>query len=167
MNYPHKCQWRGALMFSLICVWINNCEAGDLRRYRTNYDVNVMFSCSPKGINLWDALLIPIKYYTYLLLCDQSEPYTSSLSLYTCNQHSSTPNTSHKLPHYVKTFLQVLITNRRLAVTCMLICIDCTWYINHYYIIRYDIYSKIAIARIGWMFYAIKAHPQVHVLRTP
>ena len=39
-------QWRGALMFSLICVWINgwvnNREAGDLRRHRGHYDVNVM-----------------------------------------------------------------------------------------------------------------------------
>ena len=38
--------WRGALMFSSICVWINGCvnnrEAGDLRRYRTHYDVSVM-----------------------------------------------------------------------------------------------------------------------------
>ena len=45
-NYPHKGQWRGALMFSLICTgingWINNGEAGDLRRYRGHYDVNVM-----------------------------------------------------------------------------------------------------------------------------
>ena len=43
---PHKGQWRGALMFSLICVWINgwvnNREAGDLRRHRGHYDVNVM-----------------------------------------------------------------------------------------------------------------------------
>ena len=35
-----------ALMFSLICVWINdwvnNREAGDLRRYRAHYDVIVM-----------------------------------------------------------------------------------------------------------------------------
>ena len=23
VNYPHKGQWRGALMFSLICAWIN------------------------------------------------------------------------------------------------------------------------------------------------
>ena len=33
-------------MFSLICVWINgwvnNREAGDLRRYRGHYDVSVM-----------------------------------------------------------------------------------------------------------------------------
>ena len=38
VNFPHKGQWRGALMFSLICVWINgwvnNREAGDLRRHR-------------------------------------------------------------------------------------------------------------------------------------
>ena len=46
VNSPHKGQWRGALMFSLICVWINdwvnNGEAGDLRRYRIHYDVTVM-----------------------------------------------------------------------------------------------------------------------------
>ena len=46
MNSQHKGQWRGALMFSLICVWINgwvnNREAGDLRRHRGHYDVTVM-----------------------------------------------------------------------------------------------------------------------------
>ena len=46
VNSPHKGQWRGALMLSLICVWINgwvnNRDAGDLRRYRTHYDVTVM-----------------------------------------------------------------------------------------------------------------------------
>ena len=46
VNFQHKGQWRGALMFSLICVWINgwenNREAGDLRRYRALYDVIVM-----------------------------------------------------------------------------------------------------------------------------
>ena len=46
VNSPHKGQWRGALMFSLICAWIhgwvNNREGGDLRRHRANYDVTVM-----------------------------------------------------------------------------------------------------------------------------
>ena len=41
-----ECQWRGALMFSLICGWINgwvnNGEADDLRRHRAHYDVTVM-----------------------------------------------------------------------------------------------------------------------------
>ena len=47
VNSPHKGQWRWALMFSLICAWINgwvnNREAGDLRRYRVHYDVIVMW----------------------------------------------------------------------------------------------------------------------------
>ena len=46
VNSPHKGQWRGALMFSLICSWIhdwvNNRETGDLRRHRAHYDVIVM-----------------------------------------------------------------------------------------------------------------------------
>ena len=47
VNFPHKDQWHGALMFSLICVCINdrvnNREAGDLRRYHSHYDVIVMY----------------------------------------------------------------------------------------------------------------------------
>ena len=46
VNSSHKGQWRGALMFSFICAWINgwvnNREAGDLRRHRAHYDVVVM-----------------------------------------------------------------------------------------------------------------------------
>ena len=46
VNSPYNGQWRGALMFSLICTrmndWVNNREAGDLRRHRGHYDVNVM-----------------------------------------------------------------------------------------------------------------------------
>ena len=42
VNSLHKGQWRGALMFSLICAWIhgwvNNGDAGDLRRHRAHYD---------------------------------------------------------------------------------------------------------------------------------
>ena len=43
VNSPHKGQWRGALMFSFICAWmngsVNSREAGDLRRHRAYYDV--------------------------------------------------------------------------------------------------------------------------------
>ena len=49
VNSPHKGQWRGALMFSLICAWTNNGaingDASDLRRHRAHYDVTVMI-CS-------------------------------------------------------------------------------------------------------------------------
>ena len=46
VNSPHKGQWRGALMFSLIGAWTNcwanNRDAGDLRRHRAHNDVYVM-----------------------------------------------------------------------------------------------------------------------------
>ena len=46
VNSPHKGQWRGALMFSLMCTringWVNNGEAGDLRHHRAHYDVTSM-----------------------------------------------------------------------------------------------------------------------------
>ena len=48
VNSPHKGQWRGALVFSLIGAWINgwvnNREAGDLGRHRTHYGVTVMIN---------------------------------------------------------------------------------------------------------------------------
>ena len=43
---PHKGQWDGALIFSLICAWrndwANNRDVGILRRHRAHYDVTVM-----------------------------------------------------------------------------------------------------------------------------
>ena len=46
VNSPHEDQWRGTLMFSLICAWINgwvnNHEAGDWRRHRAHYNLIVM-----------------------------------------------------------------------------------------------------------------------------
>ena len=46
VNSPHKGQWHGALVFSLLCAringYLNNLEAGDLRRHRAHYYVTVM-----------------------------------------------------------------------------------------------------------------------------
>ena len=46
VNSPHKGQGRGALMFPLICAWINdwvnNRETGDFRHHRAHCDVNVI-----------------------------------------------------------------------------------------------------------------------------
>ena len=46
VNSPHTGQWHGALMFSLICAWMNGWlssrEAGDLRCHCAHYDVTVM-----------------------------------------------------------------------------------------------------------------------------
>ena len=46
VHSPHKGQWHRALLFSLVCAWlngrVNNREAGDLRRHRAHYDDIVM-----------------------------------------------------------------------------------------------------------------------------
>ena len=46
VDSPHKGQWHGVLIFSLICAWINGCannrDAGDLRRHRAHCNVTVM-----------------------------------------------------------------------------------------------------------------------------
>ena len=48
VNSPYKDQWRGALMVSLICAWINgwvsNREADDLKRNYAHYDVTAMYN---------------------------------------------------------------------------------------------------------------------------
>ena len=66
-NSPHKGQWREAMMFSLICVWINgwvnNREAGDLRRCRAHYDVIVMVEVISAGSTI-DTYPAP-NYYFY------------------------------------------------------------------------------------------------------
>ena len=68
VNSPHKGQWLGALMFSLICARINgqvnNREAGNLRRHRAHYDVIVMMHIArPLLIFFW---LFPT-YSTHIL----------------------------------------------------------------------------------------------------
>ena len=47
VNSTHKGQWGGALMFYLLCAWINvsvnNHEAGNLSQHRAHYDVTEMY----------------------------------------------------------------------------------------------------------------------------
>ena len=68
VNSPHKGQWRGALMFSLICVWINgwvnNREAGDLSRYHAHYDVTVMNSLDP---GRWSSVIIYVIFKHFVV----------------------------------------------------------------------------------------------------
>ena len=75
VNSPHKGQWRGALMFSLICAWINcwvnNREAGDLRCYRAHYDVIVMqdndiFSLEYSWPHIWLTHCGLVTSYVYM-----------------------------------------------------------------------------------------------------
>ena len=42
VNFPHKGQWRGALIHAWNDSWANNGDTGELRRYRGYYDLIVM-----------------------------------------------------------------------------------------------------------------------------
>ena len=81
VNSLHKGQWRRALMFSLIWVWINgwvnNREAGDLRCHSTHYDVTVMLlfpgSSNMSQVCRYAAISDAYEYEWYRPLCDN--PY--------------------------------------------------------------------------------------------
>ena len=80
VNSPHKGQWRGALMFSLICAWmngwINNREAGDLRRHRVHHDVVIMVFCIMSERPIWSPHYMR-SYLIVLCICD-AEPSSNS-----------------------------------------------------------------------------------------
>ena len=80
VNSPHKGQWRGALMFSLISTrlngWVNNDEAGDLRWYRAHYDVTVMGNSLMKMDNMNQTLNSPVTSE-----CPSLRPVTRIFSL--------------------------------------------------------------------------------------
>ena len=71
VNSPHKGQWRGALMFSLVLRltngWVNITEAGDLRRYRAHCDVNVMKTCCCTAIYGDSVLVIYNQLWPWIL----------------------------------------------------------------------------------------------------
>ena len=54
-EFPAQRPVTRSFVVSLICVWINglvnNREAGDLRRYRTHYDVTVMCILEPDNLS--------------------------------------------------------------------------------------------------------------------
>ena len=74
VNSPHKGQWHGALMFiwssPWINGWVNNCEAGDLRRYRAHCDVIVMCDTSRRPIDsnveIQPSIVVSITFYVRL-----------------------------------------------------------------------------------------------------
>ena len=81
VNSSHKGQWRGTLMFTLICTriigWVNNREAGDLRRNRAHYDVIVMFLrrrgqwCLNSLIHLTTKSIQALHNYPFVMGIDQ------------------------------------------------------------------------------------------------
>ena len=77
VHSPHRGQWRGALMCSLICAWTNssvtNRDAGDLRRNRAPYDVTAILlgneSRYPAQVQCWgirDNVNIFLPFLTHI-----------------------------------------------------------------------------------------------------
>ena len=101
VNSPYKGQWRWALLFSLICAWINGWvnrrEVGDLRRHRTHYDVTVM-NCSCICLNYTGTLgLCNIGYSSQMHLKLESRKisfvhntnFSCPIVLKFCTEHDS------------------------------------------------------------------------------
>ena len=115
VNFPHKGQWRGALMFSLIYVWINdwanNREAGDLRRQHGHYDVIVMIYGSQickfyawRCLNTWRLCTICkflLQNYPYILPSSVATNDSASL-LWEIWLHSKWPTRSHEISRRLK-----------------------------------------------------------------
>ena len=83
---PHKGQWRGALMFTLICAringWVNNCKAGDLKRNRAHYDVIVMVIflrlyqlSDTRVLHFYPSSIIVFVSSTFILPCSLRKIY--------------------------------------------------------------------------------------------
>ena len=89
VNSPHKGQWRGALMFTLTCAringWVNNRDAGDLRRYRAHYDVIVMQYCK-KEVCRWMSCHLNACFAHIIQCCTKNaRVYQWHHSMYTQN----------------------------------------------------------------------------------
>ena len=120
VNSPHKGQWRGAVMFSLICAWINdwinNRDAGDLRRHRGHYDVNVMLQRNRSdrlpleiatGIHYGDVIMgmiasqitsPTIVYSTAYSGADQIKHQSSASLAFVRGIHRGPVNSPHRWP---------------------------------------------------------------------
>ena len=101
--FPHKGPWRGALIFSLICAyiygWVNNHEAGGLRRHRAHYDVIVMWD-SPIGRT---ASL----YWIRPLHCTPIRHVYSHSRQFVSNPHKENLPSSHVANYTITTMLWV------------------------------------------------------------
>ena len=93
VNAPHKGQWCGTLMFSLICIWINgwvnNRETGDLRRYHAHYDVTVMGKATTNFTHVPQEYFIDIKA---ILLLPQYQKWENPWRIWVSKSRESTTN---------------------------------------------------------------------------
>ena len=102
-NSSHKGQWPEALMFSLICAWINgwvnNREAGSFRRHHDHYDITIMTvvilfkpakcrgsliqnQCSPVALKNWQTSRhLCWQWPSHIRRCDYSNVYSGNFEI--------------------------------------------------------------------------------------
>ena len=153
VNSPHKGQWRGALMFSLIYAWINDWvndrEAGDLRRQCGHYDVIVM-SISQEICTRFCCALLCCGYAILHNECTWSiYPYSSGLL---CRHWGNRTGTIVRLPQcqwskpdgYGKISQCITTTKHSKAKTvCIFLGIYCMYFTDQFY------------GLVNWLFWRI------------
>ena len=143
VNSPHKGQWRGALMFSLIYVWINgwvnNREVGDLRRHRGHYDVIEMtlsssFTASPNS-------------FRYLLGVSYSYPYPDGVYTPAWSVHSKA--TLLPLPPHSEYHRRTLGCHSPIEIhsnaTSSALQMECTLHCHSYNLVFVHAYTPILL----------------------
>ena len=105
VNSPHKGQWRGALLFSLICTringWVNNDEAGDLRRHSAHYDVTVIHFSNASPVCIQVPVQYALSYYRLNIYCQRIDTWTNG-------RHFAKTNNLTKLKYF-----QMIFSNER------------------------------------------------------
>ena len=143
VNSPHKGQWRGALMFYLICIWINawvnKREGGDLRHHRAHYDVIVMWQAKYPCVRVlslmdndccqfWSCSLfcVGVRCLHKIILPggETSLPWYVSLQLSTGTQIGEVPGgeTSPKYSIYVHLHICMFM--------CIGFCMSIWWFLD-------------------------------------
>ena len=113
VNSPHKGQWRGALMFSLICVWIkdwvNNRETGDLGRHRAHYDVIVMVF----------HIFVMHRLTRWCHICDFELSHFGSKYVLTPVWHQANKLTSHEMINLSLCEIWIKLVKRKCTQNCL------------------------------------------------
>ena len=90
VNSPHKGQWRGALMYSLICTWINGWvndrEAGDLRCPLWRHCNGLIFFQHWDGTKNWNPSLLTTRRRV-LMTWRRTQP--GHQEIWTCHSSSA------------------------------------------------------------------------------
>ena len=117
-GFPHKGRWRGAYMFSLVCVWTNgwanNRDAGNLRGHHVHYGVTVMdliWACKLWRLS-WKIILFIISnwlglytLHSIIAMMSHGSHDVSNQSTVCSTAYSSQHQGKHKSSAFIGTFV--------------------------------------------------------------